>query len=202
MADVQPRPGTAAADPSAVDPAPADPVPVDPAPVDPAPHAPTHAVAPQPAGPAPEAARGRRPAPHQLLALVLAVGFVVAGAAGWAVTGGMAWTGHDHSRTLAGFAVNPLHNVVHLAVGLAGLVLWRRPGGVRGYGLLVAVLYGAVLVYGLVAAGRTWDVLNVNRADNLLHLVTVVLGLVVAAWPRPAGRRRGPDVPSPSRNAA
>ncbi|MBI4942327.1 MAG: DUF4383 domain-containing protein [Actinobacteria bacterium] len=185
MADVQPRPGAAAVDP-AVDPA------ADPTPVAPAPHAPTRALVPQPAERAPDAARGRRPAPNQLLALALAVGFVVAGAAGWAVTGGMAWTEHDHGRTLAGVAVNPLHNAVHLAVGLAGLVLWRRPGGVRGYGLLVAVLYAAVLVYGLVAAGRTWDVLNVNRADNLLHLVTVVLGLAVAAWPRPAGRSRGP----------
>jgi Domain of unknown function (DUF4383) len=175
MADVQPRPGAAAADPR----------------VDPAPHAPTHAVAPRAVELAPDGARGRPPAPNQLLALALAVGFVVAGAAGWAVTGGMHWTEHDHSRTLAGFAVNPLHNVVHLAVGLAGLALWRRPGGVRGYGLLVAVLYAAVLVYGLVAAGRPWDVLNVNRADNLLHLGTVVLGLVVAAWPRPAGRPGG-----------
>ncbi|WP_088283470.1 DUF4383 domain-containing protein [Kineosporia sp. A_224] len=187
MADVQPRPGTAA---------------VDPAPVGPAPHAPTRAVAPPPAEPAQDAARGRRPAPNQLLALALAVGFVVAGAAGWAVTGGMAWNGHDHTRTLAGFAVNPLHNAVHLAVGLAGLVLWRRPGGVRGYGLLVAVLYAAVLVYGLVAAGRTWDVLNVNPADNVLHLVTVVLGLVVAAWPRPAGRLRGPAAGPEFRDAA
>jgi hypothetical protein len=143
------------------------------------PHAPTHA---------PTQVRSQ-PQPHQLLALALGLMFVVVGIAGWTVTGGMGWTGHDHGRTLAGFAVNPLHNLVHGLVGVAGLVLWRRPGGVRGYGLLLALLYGAVLVYGLLAAGRSWDVLNVNKADNLLHLGVAVLGLVVAAWPRP--RRPG-----------
>jgi hypothetical protein len=182
MADVQPRPGAGTADQPPLD------QPVGRPLVDPAPHAPTHAVAPQPVAAVPVAARGGRPAANQLLALALAVAFVVVGLAGWTVTGGMAWTEHDPARSLAGFAVNPLHNVVHLAVGAAGLVLWRRPGGVRGYGLLVAVLYAAVLVYGLVAAGRSWDVLNLNHRDNLLHLGTVVVGLVVAAWPRPPRR--------------
>ena len=102
----------------------------------------------------------------------------------------MPWTGHDHGRTLAGFAVNPLHNAVHVLVGAAGLVLWRRPGRVRGYGLLLALLYGAVLVYGLLAAGRSWDVLNVNGADNVLHLVLAVVGVVVAAWPPPGSGGR------------
>ena len=169
--------------------------------VQPSPHAPTHAPAPD-AGP--EAPGGRpavrRPQPHQLLALAVALAFLTAGVAGWSVTGGMAWTGHDHARALAGFAVNPLHNLVHVLVGLAGLVLWRRPGGVRGYGLLLALLFGTVLVYGLLAAGRSWDVLNVNAADNALHLVVAALGLVVAAWPRPrrsAGHRTtGPRPPS------
>lgn len=165
--------------------------------VPPSPHAPTHASAPdEPVRPA-APRRGGRPQPHQLLALAAALAFVAAGTAGWTVTGGMAWTGHDHGRTLAGLAVNPLHNLVHVLVGLAGLVLWRRPGGVRGYGLLLAVLYGTVLVYGLLAAGRSWDVLNVNAADNVLHLVVAVLGLVVAAWPRPRrGRGRVPKEPS------
>lgn len=162
--------------------------------VPPSPHAPTHAPAVDAdglvVGVAPAAPRRRGPQPHQVLALVLGLAFLGAGLAGWTVTGGMAWTGHDHGRTLAGFALNPLHNVVHVLVGAAGVVLWRRPGGVRGYGLLLALLYGAVLVYGLLAAGRSWDVLNVNGADNLLHLAVAVLGLVVAAWPRPRRRRR------------
>ena len=161
--------------------------------VQPSPHAPTHAPAADDAAApvaAPRASSAGRPQPHQLLALGLAVAFLAAGVAGWTVTGGMALTGHDHGRTLAGFAVNPLHNVVHALVGAAGLVLWRRPGGVRGYGLLLALLYGAVLVYGLLAAGRSWDLLNVNGADNLLHLGVALLGLVVAAWPRPRRRRR------------
>jgi hypothetical protein len=40
------------------------------------------------------------------------------------------------------FQINPLHNIVHLAIGLAGLALWRRLDTAKTYGWLLAVGYG------------------------------------------------------------
>jgi hypothetical protein len=48
--------------------------------------------------------------------------------------------------------INPLHNLVHLAIGLAGLALWRRLDTARTYGWLLAAGCGLAFLYGLFAA--------------------------------------------------
>jgi hypothetical protein len=86
--------------------------------------------------------------------------------------------------------------VVHLLVGLAGLALARTLSGARTYGWLLAVAYGAAFVYGLFAVGQSWDVLNLNWADNWLHLVTALAGLAIALGPVHAlTTERGRDTP-------
>jgi hypothetical protein len=46
-------------------------------------------------------------------------------------------------------------------------------------------------VYGLFAVGKSWDFLNINAADNVLHVATAVVGLVIALAPvRAAVARR------------
>jgi hypothetical protein len=74
-------------------------------------------------------------------------------------------------------------------IGLAGLVMWRRLDTARTYGWLLAVGYGLVFVYGLIAAGNS-DVnfLSINGADNGLHLASALAGFAIALWParRPA----------------
>lgn len=105
------------------------------------------------------------------------------------MTGFDGWTEHDPDQSLLGFAVNPLHNVVHLLLGLAGLVMSRREVSARGYGWLLVIGYGAVLVYGLLVGNqRDGNVLNINSADNVLHALSVVAGLATALWPRESHR--------------
>jgi ABC-type transport system involved in multi-copper enzyme maturation permease subunit len=128
---------------------------------------------------------------HQWLSLVIGVVYLLVGIAGFAVTGFDGWTEHDHSQTLLGFAVNPLHNVVHLLIGLLGVLLWRRSRSARTYGWILAIGYGAAFVYGLVAQDDpALNVLNINAADNWLHLLSAVAGLAIALWP---DRRHHPD---------
>lgn len=127
---------------------------------------------------------GRRTVP-QWLALVIGAAFTLAGLAGFLVTGFDGWTEHHPDQTLLGLAVNPLHNVVHLLLGIVGIVMSRRDGSARGYGWLLVVGYGAVLVYGLIVAGQAdGNILNLNSADNVLHGATVLAGLATALWPR------------------
>ena len=124
-------------------------------------------------------------APYQWLALAIGIAYLGVGAAGFAVTGLDGFVEHDHSRRLLGFAVNPLHNIVHLVVGLAGVVLWSKARGARLYGTILLVGYGATFVYGLVAVNvEGINVLNINGADNVLHGVSALLGLLIVLSPK------------------
>jgi len=128
----------------------------------------------------------------QLLAMVIGAVYTLVGVVGFVITGFDDFFGHT-GRTLVGFEVNGMHNVVHLLVGLAGLALARTLSGARTYGWLLAVGYGAAFLYGLFAVGRDWDFLSLNWADNWLHLLTALVGLAIALGPVHSGattRRR------------
>jgi hypothetical protein len=121
--------------------------------------------------------------PSQLLALAIGVVYTLIGLLGFFVTGFEDFAA-ETDKTLLGFEINPLHNVVHLVIGLAGLALWRRLDGARLYGWLLAAGYGLAFVYGLFAAGNSdINFLSINGADNVLHLVSAAAGLAIALWP-------------------
>jgi hypothetical protein len=127
------------------------------------------------------AAANRHPA--QLLALAIGVIYTVIGIAGFFVTGFENFAS-ETDKTLLGFEINPLHNIVHLAIGLAGLALWRRLDTARTYGWLLAAGYGLAFLYGLFAAGNSdLNFLSINGADNILHLVSALAGVAIALWP-------------------
>ncbi len=112
------------------------------------------------------------------------------GVLGFFVTGFDNFAG-ETNETLLFFEVNPLHNVVHVIIGLAGIALWNTLAQARTYGWLLAVGYGAVFVYGLFAVGsERLNFLSLNVADNWLHLVSALAGLAVALWPAAAPRTK------------
>lgn len=119
----------------------------------------------------------------QWLALVFGAIYVVIGIVGFFLTGFDDFIAHDTGETLLGFEINGMHNVVHLVIGAAGLLLARTLAGARTYGWLLAIGYGAAFVYGLIAIGETWDFLSLNAADNVLHVLTAAVGLVMALGP-------------------
>ncbi|MBN0039676.1 DUF4383 domain-containing protein [Cellulosimicrobium cellulans] len=142
-------------------------------------------------------ARADRPARgvHQYLALVIGVVYLLVGVVGFAITGFDGWTVHDHSQTLLVFAINPLHNVVHLVIGLLGVLLWSRSASARTYGWILAIGYGAAFVYGLIVVNNAEaNFLNINGADNVLHAVSAAAGLAIALWP--VRRDAGPATPT------
>jgi hypothetical protein len=129
--------------------------------------------------------------PSQLLALVIGAVYTLVGIAGFLVTGFDNFAA-ETDKTLLGFEINPLHNLVHLAIGVAGLVMWRRLDTARLYGWLLAAGYGAVFVYGLFAAGNSdINFLSINGADNGLHLASALAGLAIALWPARRTARSG-----------
>ena len=127
-------------------------------------------------------AGGRRTVP-EILGLAFGAVYLLVGIVGFFITGFDDFAGNGQHEMLLFFMINPLHNVVHIVIGLAGLLLARTLTGARTYGWLLAVGYAAAFVYGLIAVGKSWDFLNINAADNVLHILTAVVGLVIALAP-------------------
>ena len=57
--------------------------------------------------------------PNRLVATVFGAVYLVVGALGFAVTGGVGFLATDGGLLLGIFAVNPLHNIAHLLIGAA-----------------------------------------------------------------------------------
>jgi hypothetical protein len=121
-----------------------------------------------------------RPWP-QILGLAFGAIYLLVGILGFFVTGFDNFAGNEQHETLLGFMVNPLHNIVHILIGVAGLALSRTLVGAKTFGLLLAAGYGLAFIYGVIAVGKDWDFLNINWADNILHLLSAIVGGVIYA---------------------
>jgi hypothetical protein len=126
---------------------------------------------------------GSRTVP-EILSLAFGAVYLLVGIVGFFVTGFDNFAGNSQHEMLIGlFMINPLHNIAHILVGVLGLALGRTLAGARTYGWTLAVLYAALFVYGLIAVGKSWDFLNINAGDNVLHILTAAVGLVIALLP-------------------
>ena len=126
--------------------------------------------------------RGSRTLP-EILGLAFGAIYLLVGIVGFFITGFDDFAGNGQHEMLLFFMINPMHNIVHIVIGVAGLLLSRTLSGARMYGWLLAIGYTAAFVYGLLAVGQDWDFLNINAADNVLHALTAVVGLVIALVP-------------------
>lgn len=91
---------------------------------------------------------------------------------------GMAIGGHDHQILV--FGVNAGHNVIHLLSGAAALMaalLGERTAMI--YCLAFGSVYGLVSVVGFFQVPAVVRMLNLNMADNFLHLAIAVACLWV-----------------------
>ena len=106
--------------------------------------------------------------------LVGILGFIpplLSPAPGWGPFGGF---------LLTLFAVNWLHSLAHVLIGVAGLVTFRNPLAASTYALVVGIAYALLFVLGLFGGpvGPLDGLLPLNGLDNILHLLTAVIALV------------------------
>lgn len=95
--------------------------------------------------------------------LTLGVVLLGVGAWGW-LTGG-----HDHNLIV--FGINMKHNVVHiLSGGVAILAALVGDKCAKYYCLLFGAVYGLVTIAGFLNIAPAVQLLNLNTADNFLHL--------------------------------
>ncbi len=87
-----------------------------------------------------------------------------------------------------------LHNLVHLAFGVTGVLLGRTVRGATLFLVTGGVIYRLLWVYGLwIDEDSVANALPVNEADNWLHLVfgvgMIALGLRLGKPAKPARTR-------------
>lgn len=121
---------------------------------------------------------------NQRFGYVFGAVYLAVGLLGFAVTGGVGFASSEGALLLGIFELNPLHNLVHLAVG-AGF-LGSAAAGVRVSQAVNAAIGAVYLVVGLLGIALVsqpaLNILAINVADNVLHLASGALALGIGLY--------------------
>lgn len=129
--------------------------------------------------------------PIRLTALIVGIVFLLVGLMGF-IPGlttnydQMQFAGHHSEAHLFGlFQVSILHNLVHLAFGVAGVAMARTAAAARLFLIVGGAIYLVLWLYGLVIDyDSAANFVPLNDADNWLHLGLgvgmIALGLILA----------------------
>jgi hypothetical protein len=117
--------------------------------------------------------------PAQVFALVFGVVYLLVGIIGFAVTGfdNFASDNPNEWDDLIIFSLNPLHNVVHIAVGALWIGASRTHAAAKSVNVLIGAAYGLLFVLGLTGILEFLAIEDAAEPDNYLHLATAALAL-------------------------
>lgn len=121
-----------------------------------------------------------RTSPNRLIATIFGAVYLLVGVLGFFVTSGIGFFATEGAN-LTIFAVNPLHNIIHLAIGAA--LLYAGMNSVtlsKSVNTAVGGVYLLVGILGLFLVGSSLNIIALNGADNVLHLASAVVLLGVA----------------------
>ncbi|MFE4836569.1 DUF4383 domain-containing protein [Arthrobacter sp. NPDC056691] len=120
-----------------------------------------------------------RNSPNRLIATVFGAVYLLVGLVGFAVTSGVGFFSNEGANLII-FEVNPLHNVIHLAIGAALLYAGIKDIQLsRTVNTAVGAVYLLVGILGLFLLSSPLNIIALNGADNVLHLASAVLLLGV-----------------------
>jgi hypothetical protein len=115
------------------------------------------------------------------VALVFGIVFLLVGIAGYLTPGGMGMEADPPAALLFGlFPVNMLHNAVHVAFGLWGIIASRSFAGARNYARIGGVVYALLTVLGFIAPSG-FGLVPLGGHDIWLHAV-LAIGLLAAGF--------------------
>ena len=115
--------------------------------------------------------------PAQMFALVFGAIYLLIGILGFVVTGFDGFAAETYGEKLILFPVNPLHNIVHLAIGGLWLGSSSRHATAKTVNLSIGVVYAVVAVFGFAGALNFLAIKDAGSADNWLHLATAALAI-------------------------
>jgi membrane-bound ClpP family serine protease len=105
------------------------------------------------------------------LAIIFGIVFILVGALGLATS----------TPLLGIFITDSLHDMIHLVIGLALLIVGLKNGNSAGAMKVVGIIYLLLAIVGFIQIGNSGEgmllgIAAINAADNWLHLV---LGIVL-----------------------
>jgi len=133
--------------------------------------------------------------PNRLVGAIFGVVYLLVGVLGFFVTSDVDFAATE-GEPLIVFDVNPLANIVHLAVG--ALLLFGAMKGVsaaKGANTLVGGVYLLLGIIGLFILDSEANILALNGADNVLHFASALLLLGVGLTQDKNVRGDAPVVP-------
>lgn len=77
------------------------------------------------------------------------------------------------------FEVNSMHNIVHIITGVIAIMAATRLSYTKLFFQIFGVIYAIVAIVGFWRSGDIFGIMQVNLADNLLHLVVAAISLYV-----------------------
>ncbi|MBX4187824.1 MAG: DUF4383 domain-containing protein [Candidatus Doudnabacteria bacterium] len=105
------------------------------------------------------------------LVMVLGVVFVVVGVLGF-----------FNNPVLGLFEVDAVHNIVHLLSGIVALLMASMgEASAKTYAKVFGLIYGLVTVLGFIMGGdgKVLGLMQINGADNILHVLLTLILLYV-----------------------
>ncbi|HET9142634.1 DUF4383 domain-containing protein [Actinophytocola sp.] len=112
---------------------------------------------------------------NQLVGYGFGATYVVVGLLGFTVSGEHAFAGEHGGHLLGIFAVNGLHNVVHLLVGAALIAAAAAGTAVsKAVNTVVGAVYLLVGVVGVLIGSGSLNLLALNAPDHALHFASAV----------------------------
>lgn len=115
--------------------------------------------------------------PASAFASVFGLAYLAAGLAGFVLTGFSGFAAMNGPRLFGLFMVNPMHNLVHLALGAAWLVAARWHDAARIANVAIGSALGLVTVLGFAHVLTFLGIHSLGDPDNFLHLASATLAL-------------------------
>ena len=132
--------------------------------------------------------------PNRLLGIFLGIVYVLDGIYGYFLTSDTAFMATSGPKVFSLFEINPLHNLVHLVVGVALLTAALvGPRLARATNTTLGAIFLLVGVVGLLLSGgnNPLNILAINGADNVLNFASAAILLAVGLGAdRVAGRSK------------
>ena len=115
--------------------------------------------------------------PAQMFALVFGVVYLLVGIVGFFVTGFDGFAAKSYDEKLILFPLNPLHNIVHLAVGALWIGAAAKHSTAKSTNMLIGVVYAVVAVLGMIGVLKFLAIKDIGSADNYLHIASAALAI-------------------------
>jgi hypothetical protein len=96
------------------------------------------------------------------------------------------------------FPVNILHTLIHLIVGIWGIVAYRTFSASRSYARTIGVIFIVLFIFGLIPGLNVlFGLTPLNGADIWLHLLTGVIALYFGLTARTPAEAADMNSPTP-----